>query len=294
MSADFYTAFEARFVVWAKEREDIRAALIAGSRARRDHHADEYSDLDIMMYTTEPEAYLKREDWLRELGPLLTSVEFKNGGGDLERLSLFEGGYQVDFVVGDVDELRRIAGSGETPDWFHRGVRAVIDKDYLCGTIIPKRFTPPVSYPVSVEAFLQVTDMFWFLCLYLAKQIARGEPWPAKMRDTNAKELLLCVIEWHEKDRCGQDYDTWHMGRFIKEWASPDTLMELNSTFGHFDREDSWRALNATANLFARLSHDIAGTHGFPYPDALEQGVRDWMRRWVPALEGIEQRSVDE
>ena len=277
MSTDFYTTFEARFAVWAQDRDDIRAALVAGSRARPDHPADAYSDLDIMIYTTTPKTYLGREDWLRELGPLLTSGEFQNGGGGLERLSLFEGGYQVDFVVSDMDELRRISLAGKSPDWFRRGARIIVDKDNLCGSIIPERFTPPVSRPVSVEPFMQVTGMFWFICLYLAKQIVRGEPWPAKVRDSSAKELLLCVVEWHEKDRHGQDYDTWHMGRFIDEWAASDTLMELGNTFGRFDREDSWRALNATADLFSRLAHDIAETHGFPYPDALEKGVRDWM-----------------
>ena len=275
----FYDEIENRFITWAKTREDIRGAMIAGSRARPDHPADEYSDLDIMVYTTHPEYYLGREDWLRELGPLLTSMEFKNDGGDLERLSLFEGGYQVDFVIEKADMLERIAGAGRIPDWFYRGVRVIVDKDDLCRAIVPPHFTPPSARPVSAGAFEQVTGMFWFLCLYLAKQIARGEPWPAKARDMNAKELLLRVIEWDEKDRHGQDYDTWHMGRFIAEWADENTLKELSGAFGGFDQEGGWRALKVTADLFGRLSHGIADRHGFACPDALEQEVRRWMQK---------------
>lgn len=42
---------ERKFISWAQTVEDIKAAFIVGSRARKDHPADEWSDMDILKKT---------------------------------------------------------------------------------------------------------------------------------------------------------------------------------------------------------------------------------------------------
>lgn len=59
---------ETRFVAWATADPAIRAAVVIGSRARVDHPADAFSDLDLVAITTAPERLLDRTDWLRQLG----------------------------------------------------------------------------------------------------------------------------------------------------------------------------------------------------------------------------------
>lgn len=87
------------------------------------------------------------------------------------------------------------------------------------------------------------------------------------------------MIEWHEKTVKGIEYDTWHAGRFLCEWASKETKEELESSFGHFDRIDSWKALMATIHLFKRLSHDISDNKKFSYPYELEKSVYEWINQ---------------
>jgi len=53
---------EQRFTAWAQTQPDIRAAMVVGSRARTDHPADEWSDLDILVITTRPERLLGSVD----------------------------------------------------------------------------------------------------------------------------------------------------------------------------------------------------------------------------------------
>ena len=57
-SAAFYKKVEQRFVKWAQEQSDVHVAYVAGSRARIDHGADAYSDMDIQMYVDDPKAVL--------------------------------------------------------------------------------------------------------------------------------------------------------------------------------------------------------------------------------------------
>src|SRR5262245_36751765 len=86
------------FVAWAQTQPDIRAAIVLGSRARTDRPADEWSDLDLLVVTSDPGRLLAQADWLEQLGtPRLTFLESTAVGGMTERRVLFEGGLDVDF-----------------------------------------------------------------------------------------------------------------------------------------------------------------------------------------------------
>lgn len=88
-----------RFVKWAQNEQNIRAAIVIGSRARVDHPADEWSDLDIVIIATDPKRYWATANWIENIGnPWLTFVEQAAGGGGMERRVLFEGGLDVDFA----------------------------------------------------------------------------------------------------------------------------------------------------------------------------------------------------
>jgi aminoglycoside 6-adenylyltransferase len=98
--AESYEKLIQRFCEWAKERVDIRAGAVIGSRARLDHPADEWADLDLVILTTDPEFYLSTADWIKKLGkPLLTFIEFTPTGDGKERRVLFEGMLDVDFAI---------------------------------------------------------------------------------------------------------------------------------------------------------------------------------------------------
>lgn len=55
--AQAYEQMIERFVGRAQSERDIRAAIVIGSRARIDHPADEWSDLDIVILSTNPTRY---------------------------------------------------------------------------------------------------------------------------------------------------------------------------------------------------------------------------------------------
>lgn len=264
----FYRDFETRFTRWAQANDDVRTAFIIGSQARKDHPADAWSDLDILMFANTPERYLAAADWLAPLGNVLCTFPRNTDGGDPERLTLFEGGYQVDFVVALTAELHRLAAAGQVHGNFHRGVKVLFDKEGVAQQILPKEMQIPYQPPLSAEGFTATGDMFWFCVLYIAKQILRGELWVAKMRDCDLKAALLQMIIWHAQAAHGTDYDTWHAGRFMAQWADADVLEAVGHTFAGFTQQASWDALLATAALFARLSHQLASRQGYPLPQA--------------------------
>jgi len=54
---DGYKALEARILAWAAAREDLLAGVVVGSCARMDGTADQWSDLDLILFTSSPQNY---------------------------------------------------------------------------------------------------------------------------------------------------------------------------------------------------------------------------------------------
>ncbi|MFC4553391.1 aminoglycoside 6-adenylyltransferase, partial [Halorussus sp. GCM10023401] len=123
-----YDAFLDDLVAWAERREDVLAAVVLGSRARdADRPADEWSDLDCLLVTTDPDGYLADADWLADLGDAWLTFRESTATGDLtERRALFAPGLDVDFVPVSADSLEAVAAAGS--DVLARGYRVVYDE----------------------------------------------------------------------------------------------------------------------------------------------------------------------
>jgi len=281
---DFYKTFENDFASWAKTTDDIRAAFVVGSRSRVDHPADEWADLDIILYANNSNFYLHDTGWLQSLGNIWTTFVYQTSNGEPERLTLFEGGYQVDIVFLDSGKLYQLANDGIIPENFRRGVRVLVDKDNVAGYIIPPDFKPPPSPRIDGKAFVQTVNMFFFCSLYVAKQIARGELWTAKTRENDLRVLLLQMMEWHAKALHGSDYDVWHGGRFLHEWIDQETLKELKSIFSQYEKADNLRGLLASISLFRRISLETANILKLEYPADTDIHISNWIRENIESI----------
>src|SRR5689334_21072401 len=81
-----------RFTRWATGEDAIRAAVVIGSRARSDHPADEWADLDIIVFATDPQQYIAAPEWLGNLGAAWFTFTERTGDGEgMERRVLYEG-----------------------------------------------------------------------------------------------------------------------------------------------------------------------------------------------------------
>jgi len=274
---DFYKSFERDFTLWAEKTDDIRAAFVVGSRSRTDHPADEWSDLDIILYAHNNDYYLHNTDWLKELGNIWVTFAYQTSGGEPERLTLFEGGYQVDIVFLPSQNLYSLVRDRRTPDNFYRGVRVLVDKDNVSSFIMPAGSKPVSAPPVDEGAFVQIVNMFFFAAVYIAKQIIRGELWTAKARESELRQLLLNMLEWHAKALHGDDYDVWHSGRFLHEWVDEGILQELKNTFSGYDVTDSLRGLLASIGLFRRIAVETADKYGLKYPIDTDKHITGWI-----------------
>ena len=260
---------EGRISDWASEESAIRAVLVVGSRARHaDHPADEWSDLDLMLFCTDFAPYLADRSWLRQFGTLWVCVPEE--GNESELFAVYEGGCKADLAFHLLDELR-----GFQPN---RSYRVLIDKDGLAAQLPPPPSVPRRVVPPTQESFEAAVEAFWNEAMQVAKFIRRRELWSVKAHDHLLKKHLLALLEWHACAVQGPELDTWHGGRFMRDWVDPQTWAELHHTFGQFDAADSWSALLASMALFHRLATDTAHRLNLIYPALVEERLRAWVR----------------
>lgn len=275
----------ARFVAWAQGRDDIRAALVIGSRARVDRPADQWSDMDIVVVTSEPERYLSDGAWLDELAPSwLTFLERAGAGEGMERRALFENAVDVDFVPFSTEAAEVIAEHGWPPEIagiIRRGMRVALDKDGWGERLaLPPEETPaarPSALP-DASAFANTVNDFWFHAVWTAKKLRRGELWTAIECLTGF--MMWCalhMIEWHARATRGPNVDTWHNGRFLDVWADPRALEGLRRGFAHYDAQDIARGLLATMDFYRWLTQETAAALGYPYPTEADERTTAWV-----------------
>ena len=288
-----------RFCKWAETRSDVRAAIVAGSGARIDHSADEWSDLDIIIVTTDPDHYLSKSDWINNFGkPLLTFIDTSSASNDKLRVVLYEGMLDVDFCIVPYEGMQKSAqwidqtikanADRKALNWiwnvYGRGVRVLIDKDDIAPTFCEvaasvKKPSPPRP---TQDEFLEVVNDFYYHAVFAAKHLRRGELWwTVTHLDCRLQHSLLQMIEWHALAEHGWKHDTWFLGRFLEDWAMPEAVEGLRETFARYDEENVKRALLAVIELFQSLARETAIKLSYLYPKEMDKNVTDWIRTCV-------------
>lgn len=276
--AEGYETLIERFVEWAVHEDDIRMALVLGSRARTDDHpADEWADLDVMVITKNPDRLVSDADWVLRIGrPVLNFVENTASGQDQERRVLFEDGLDVDFAILPYEKMQWVVNNPIPPELARdlknslgRGLRVILDKEGLAASLQRVLINlPPQPAPLpTAEEFAHNLQDFWYHALWTAKHLRRGEFWWAKGGcDGALKHLLGQMLEWHARATRGEGHDVWFRGRFLEHWADPRAVAELHKVFAHYDEADLWRALLVTMDVFRWLAKETAERWDYAYP----------------------------
>jgi aminoglycoside 6-adenylyltransferase len=283
-TASTYEQLERNFVAWAERQPDVLAAVVVGSRARSERPADDWSDLDLIVFTTDPASYAARTDWLNEIGEVWVPALDRTGPGDPEWLVLFDGGLKMDIVLTPVarTSLSQMLAASPYRFVYQSGMRVLFDKTATGESLrLPTVGSRATAHPTQ-EEFSALVYSVMVEAARAAKLIRRGDLWRAKHDcDCALKARLLTLLAWHAHATHGLDFETWYDGRYLDEWATPQAVAAIPATFAAYDADDLWRALLATLDLFRQLAQETAARLGYTYPAQADKNVAQWLRRFA-------------
>lgn len=106
--------------------------ILLGSRARTERPADEWSDTDLLVITTDAERWTGSGAWLGDLGEVVvTFTEPTALGGLLERRVMFVGGTDLNLVPVPVQRMEELVSPAGALPVLARVHRVLVDKQDL-------------------------------------------------------------------------------------------------------------------------------------------------------------------
>jgi aminoglycoside 6-adenylyltransferase len=238
MGAFTFAVIRDRVKEIAVSREDIISVAVFGSQARDARPADEWSDLDLLMFVTDPEVFLRESDWLESIGdPLIDFHESGLFGFGVERRVLFQEYLDVDFLLFPENELRRIFDIRDVAHWLESGLYVLIDKDgRLSGILraVSERAPEPERPRPAIDYRNMIGD-FYFHVVWAAKKLMRGEILVAKnCCDNYMKGILLRLLAANVAAKGGAQEVPADKARYFEQWAGDETAAAFScSASGH-------------------------------------------------------------
>jgi aminoglycoside 6-adenylyltransferase len=277
---DFYN----RFIAWAMAEKDVRAVIQLGDFDRK--KGTGWSDVDLLIATTQPQRRLAETDWLARLGqPVMTFIESAGLADESQRRVVFDDGIDLDLVPVTTARMRHWVDMGMAEDLSAsdgRGYRVLVDKEDMAARLAERACASgngKAELPERVQ-FAETVRDFWYQAGRCAKLIARGDLWTGRACcDVYMKRLLLRMLAWQSKVRHGPETETWYEGRNLERWADDDQVQGLGDTFARYDKDDAIRGLFATMAQFSAAARETADGLGFRYLDEAEKAATATIER---------------
>lgn len=264
--------------MWANGRSDIQMVLLVGSLARETHPADEWSDVDLILFADDIEVFVGQDGWLADFGGVLVPVFERHQSGDVEWLVLFADGVKADFYFTPGGEnLAALVDSASYKPVIQRGAKLLYSR---VGTMVelPTAVLQPPSRPDEAE-FLSLINAVLMNGHKMAKLTRRGDVVRAKLvLESLMRPALLMMIAWHAQALFGAERDTWYNGRFLSEWADSRVLAALPNTYGGYSTAETWRSLFGFLILFRWLGEETAVQWQYTFPNEAADQILTWIR----------------
>ncbi|MCM3749950.1 aminoglycoside 6-adenylyltransferase [Paenibacillus pasadenensis] len=266
--------------------ERIRAVFLNGSRVNPTVEADRFQDYDVVYLVTEMASFLNDDSWIDRFGervilqmPERMKLVPPDDNGRFPYLMQFEDGNRIDLNLIPVEQ----AGDYVREDKL---IRVLLDKDGL----LPKLSEPTDEdyyvEPPNREFFDNCCNEFWWVSLYVAKGIWRGELlYALDHLNGPVREMLMQMLNWQAGYRTGFSVSTGKNGKYLQRYLPQESWESLLRTYPAAESSSIRQALEAAAELFGRTARDVAQNLGCLYDEEQELRVRRYMERVFGELE---------
>lgn len=257
--------------------ENIRAAVLNGSRANPNAKRDPFQDFDVACLVRDVHPYLRNGDIVRFFGePMIVQLPEDmnrppaNGEGHYSYLMQFMDGNRIDL-------------SFYPPHQWDRPTKdslcvPLLDKDGILANLPPASENDYLPKPPTDKQFQDCCNEFWWVSPYAAKGLWRGELIHAQSMIEVVREQLLNMLTWNFGIKTDFEKSAGKLGKNFKKVFDSATMLEIEQTYADADFDHIWESLFVMGNLFRRLAHEVASAFGFEYPQGDDDRVSAFLR----------------
>ncbi len=263
-----------KIISWGNSHFNIDVILLTGSLATQ-NKTDTLSDIDVAVFGTSFN-FINDDNWLSAIGKTWVCIhdQFYFEGIDIPtRLTIFEDGLKIDFSFHPIELLISLSNNKVLPDTYRNGYKVLLDKTGITDHLHHPDHKAFYIRKPGIEAFEKNQNEFWFECYHVAKYLTRNDLWTAKVRDGDAKALILQMLEWRQGAKHNWILTAKTNGREMQNWLEQPLWNTLFNCYAGFDDESSWKALEETLHYYRLVAKEAASLLEFAYNNTLDNNM---------------------
>ncbi|MCD7823173.1 MAG: aminoglycoside 6-adenylyltransferase [Oscillospiraceae bacterium] len=259
----------------AEKDENVRAAVLSGSRADISRPKDVYQDYDVAFLVSDLEPYFNNPCYIEKTfgKALIMQLPDINDNPDLSfgntehftYLTIFEDGVRIDLTF-----------TTTMPDWGNEPMKVLFDREgHLSDNLDNECYM--VHRPTQAE-FSACCNEFWWCLGNVAKGLRRGEiPYAKSMFEETLRPQLNNIVSWYIGTISDFSVSTGKMGKYFKNYLPDSIYGKYLKTYTTADPARIWTSTINTCKLFSDLARIVAQDLGLDYNTKEEDGARLYM-----------------
>ena len=264
---------------FVRETDEIREAILNGSRANPNAKRDPFQDYDVACFVRNVQTFVDDRSFLAQFGEILimqTPEDMSDppaaGDGHYGYLMQFADGNRIDLSFLPVESASEALDDSLTV--------VLVDKDGLLGDVEPASEKSYLPIRPTEKAFEDCCNEFWWVSPYVAKGLWRREITYAKsMMDLHVRPQLMKMLEWYFGTRTEFSKSAGKLGKNLKAHLEPALWEDLEKTYSDSSIENTWSALFAMGELYRVVAHRVAAAFRFTYHENWDENVTQFLER---------------
>jgi len=271
-----------RLLAFAETDDEIRAAVLNGSRANPNAPSDRWQDYDFNIAERTPDYFHNHPEFLNAFGEHIImqhthGFETPTGWQDATEeeyqqylaAGALPGIHHYHFMIIYADGVRVdfsfVPAARATETYTDSMTIPLVDKD---GIIPPLPPTSDAGYLVQKPTparFAEVGNELFWVSTYVAKGLLRGEIVYAQSLMGVLREQLIDLLSWSIGERTGWSVNPGYRGKWLQRFLTPDEWQSLLATYASAEIEAQWHALFAATTLARKVGVPLAAALGEMY-----------------------------
>ena len=252
---------------YVNEHDQIRIALLVGSRADPHAEGDALQDYDVTLLVTDMTPFRRNPFIASYFGePIIVHLPEEMddprpvGDGRYPYLMQFADGSRIDLVFAPLSFFQECRKQPY--------LKVLVDKDGLIPTpLVPDEKAYLPKRP-SKKQFDDCWEEFWWLNSYVAKALCRDQLTYARhVLDELMRGQLMKMLIWYAGTRTDFRLSVGTFGKHLRDQIEPGLWHKLERTFADHRSKSTWRALVEMDNLFRITGRRVAIAFSFSYPE---------------------------